>query len=290
MSRAASGGSPPQVRGKPSGGGADDRTVRITPAGAGKTGLVPLLGGVAGDHPRRCGENIAYIHGGALTEGSPPQVRGKHPRGGRCFCPSRITPAGAGKTFCVGKTHWEHRDHPRRCGENLDGEEVGIDDKGSPPQVRGKLSIGFCPAGKYRITPAGAGKTKRLPPCPAWRQDHPRRCGENYSPHTYSRKSAWSTPAGAGKTCSFLFVECLYKDHPRRCGENYLIALNIVNGNRITPAGAGKTWRMGTAQADLQDHPRRCGENRKTRILSRPRRGSPPQVRGKLVIFLSPLP
>ena len=30
-------GSPPQVRGKPSGGGADDRTVRITPAGAGKT-------------------------------------------------------------------------------------------------------------------------------------------------------------------------------------------------------------------------------------------------------------
>ena len=71
-------GSPPQVRGKRFGLLALFHGYGITPAGAGKTGFVPLLGGVAGDHPRRCGENFVDKE----------------------------------QALVVGQ------DHPRRCGEN----------------------------------------------------------------------------------------------------------------------------------------------------------------------------
>ena len=51
--------------------------------------------------------------------GSPPQVRGK--QGG--FMPTihinGITPAGAGKTFVADSNGCGVRDHPRRCGENI---------------------------------------------------------------------------------------------------------------------------------------------------------------------------
>ena len=60
-------------------------------------------------------------------------------------------------------------------------------------------------------------------------------------------------------------------------------ARKFKRGTRITPAGAGKTVPQAMGWAVSQDHPRRCGENflfRKRYMLSR---GSPPQVRGKLV-------
>ena len=91
-------GSPPQVRGKPSGGGADDRTVRITPAGAGKTRVCKRTYGSYRDHPRRCGENCLKPVVCAGVWGSPPQVRGKLPPRAENKGFDRITPAGAGKT------------------------------------------------------------------------------------------------------------------------------------------------------------------------------------------------
>ena len=54
---------------------------------------------------------------------------------------------------------------------------------------------------------------------------------------------------------------------------------------RITPAGAGKTRQDDTCRLDLRDHPRRCGENRVGFALLSLLSGSPPQVRGKLVMF-----
>ena len=51
--------------------------------------------------------------------------------------------------------------------------------RGSPPQVRGKLSLRAVLIVVDRITPAGAGKTISTAEKAIARWDHPRRCGEN---------------------------------------------------------------------------------------------------------------
>ena len=91
-------GSPPQVRGKRF---ICDRSIsheRITPAGAGKTGLRLLVPSSTTDHPRRCGENLRWTIQHISQSGSPPQVRGKRPHTRQKRRNIRITPAGAGKT------------------------------------------------------------------------------------------------------------------------------------------------------------------------------------------------
>ena len=50
---------------------------------------------------------------------------------------------------------------------------------GSPPQVRGKPLKKAIEGGENRITPAGAGKTARKALETSYKEDHPRRCGEN---------------------------------------------------------------------------------------------------------------
>ena len=70
-----------------------------------------------------------------------------------------ITPAGAGKTLIDKYLLRAYKDHPRRCGENRKGVDKSDTVQGSPPQVRGKLEAECCKKVKYRITPAGAGKT-----------------------------------------------------------------------------------------------------------------------------------
>ena len=59
----------------------------------------------------------------------------------------------------------------------------------------------------------------------------------------------------------------------------------IVNFDepRITPAGAGKTLFQQRHCQLTQDHPRRCGENGIAEVESADPKGSPPQVRGKLL-------
>ena len=152
-------GSPPQVRGKLAAFHAAPAARRITPAGAGKTHRGVLRSCRRKDHPRRCGENEMQIITARVSEGSPPQVRGKPERAFYCPLVLGITPAGAGKTFMSRTRGCTAKDHPRRCGENLEYEVAIETGEGSPPQVRGKLrtvSVNSRPTG---ITPAGAGKT-----------------------------------------------------------------------------------------------------------------------------------
>ena len=70
-------GSPPQVRGKLSPTVGLLFVIRITPAGAGKTGMKKSLTLAKKDHPRRCGENKKEWDSYYSEVGSPPQVRGK---------------------------------------------------------------------------------------------------------------------------------------------------------------------------------------------------------------------
>ena len=91
-------GSPPQVRGKPSGKSISAHARRITPAGAGKTQWSRRGASMRKDHPRRCGENRLQPWRCGRQSGSPPQVRGKPVTRLINVDTGRITPAGAGKT------------------------------------------------------------------------------------------------------------------------------------------------------------------------------------------------
>ena len=174
---------------------------------------------------------------------------------------------------------------------------------------------------QYRITPAGAGKTRMCWQCNYQKEDHPRRCGENHffmlSPHIRPGSppqvrgkpaavggggcAVGITPAGAGKTQLFAFAPRRDQDHPRRCGENVWgqILAKLDEGSppqvrgkqptmtkdqimqRITPAGAGKTLVEAGVNLVKGDHPRRCGENTIGSGVAFGAAGSPPQVRGK---------
>ena len=92
-----------------------------------------------------------------------------------------ITPADAGKTISFYISKLGAEDHPRGCGENVQGWAERDLAAGSPPRMRGK-QVGAREAGlAQRITPADAGKTSMKPCCIQGSQDHPRGCGENYT-------------------------------------------------------------------------------------------------------------
>ena len=131
-------GSPPQVRGKRRDLYNLPASAGITPAGAGKTAFGNSVSATGWDHPRRCGENTAIRTELCNMLGSPPQVRGKPFITAWARYKTRITPAGAGKTFrpCGGIA--SVMDHPRRCGENTLARKLMQKMLGSPPQVRGK--------------------------------------------------------------------------------------------------------------------------------------------------------
>ena len=248
-------------------------------------------------------------------------MRGKLRKKTPAIIVARITPAGAGKTlhrFLIHRLLW---DHPRRCGENWAWRGLALTPAGSPPQVRGKLSLPLPSLTGARITPAGAGKTSLYHLFLSCQPDHPRRCGENSplplkvsintgSPPQVRGKLPYPcrsilyagiTPAGAGKTICKPALDFFAGDHPRRCGENSepagktivnvgsppqvrgkLNALDkIAPRDRITPAGAGKTLKYILLCPKWWDHPRRCGENKDPELLLMYILGSPPQVRGK---------
>ena len=73
-----------------------------------------------------------------------------------------ITPADAGKTFCISASSAAVADHPRGCGENCCGSGSTNSNSGSPPRMRGKLVDITRAIISPRITPADAGKTRRI--------------------------------------------------------------------------------------------------------------------------------
>ena len=234
-------GSPPRVRGKQRRAGRRDAQRRITPACAGKTlsaflRLLPLE-----DHPRVCGENSLIAPVFPAMSGSPPRVRGKLQRVHRLAIGHRITPACAGKTARSAWHFTAARDHPRVCGENLYQEALPVNQKGSPPRVRGKRQHFLCYLFRFRITPACAGKTHIAISALLDSWDHPRVCGENAVVREDVIKITGSPPRVRGK-------------RPPVAGRG--------RAGGITPACAGKTSGESARQPHGQDHPRVCGENK----------------------------
>ena len=111
-------------------------------------------------------------------------------------------------------------DHPRTCGENLNKSALMYWREGSPPHLRGKQLKIYPMHFNDRITPAPAGKTRKLTLKPTVSMDHPRTCGEN-NWTVYKRCSGWGSP-------------------PHLRGKLKL-KKSIKTATRITPAPAGKT-------------------------------------------------
>ena len=172
--------------------------------------------------------------------------------------------------------------------------------------MRGKLRNSKQCGSKFRITPAGAGKTEPATVCVSFFQDHPRRCGENAGglsriesltgsppqvrgkpiPSMPSGMDSRITPAGAGKTTPRDYDQKIQIGSPPQVRGKRDEIVCPVTDNGITPAGAGKTRVRHYDFAASWDHPRRCGENRVRLEEHLCGLGSPPQVRGKH--FLSP--
>ena len=91
----------------------------------------------------------------------------------------RIIPADAGSTDVIAFYQGFTKDHPRGCGEH-----GGIHCRrrrawGSSPRMRGALADKADRRDLRRIIPADAGSTLHRPRPAAYREDHPRGCGEH---------------------------------------------------------------------------------------------------------------
>ena len=111
----------------------------------------------------------------------------------------RITPAHAGKTLPVAIYKTRLSDHPRTCGENYRLGGAYLSRSGSPPHMRGKLLRCRCLCRASRITPAHAGKTFSEFQKRKGLSDHPRTCGENFSPDLSNLLYRGSPPHMRGK-------------------------------------------------------------------------------------------
>ena len=169
--------------------------------------------------------------------------------------------------------------------------------------MRGKVAVHSFHLCRIGITPAYAGKSQSLRPARRPARDHPRICGEKYSPghrwpihrgsppHMRGKALAFKvrvaflgiTPAYAGKSAKISVLLILYRDHPRICGEKprrytqwrpSLGSPPHMRGKatgysddelsvRITPAYAGKRQNTGCKAESRKDHPRICGEKTK---------------------------
>ena len=171
-----------------------------------------------------------------------------------------ITPACAGKRHCPRFRPGKTRDHPRVCGEKSSLMQMDVGPLGSPPRMRGKGCYMQELSGETGITPAYAGKSKRIAPSSVLFGDHPRVCGEKTAPRHRLHLAKGSPPRMRGKGC-------------------YMQELSGETG--ITLAYAGKS-RVAALRLTLhRDHPRVCGEKPAVAVLFSKTMGSPPRMRGK---------
>ena len=188
-------------------------------------------------------------------------MRGKDQLEGRQHQHQRITPAYAGKRFRFRRFDWIMKDHPRLCGEKVIIPTANSNQVGSPPPMRGKAEHHRNCSVCYRITPAYAGKRKRLRKEDLLIQDHPRLCGEKPF---------------------FWFQICRYLGSPPPMRGKVTALRMQRNSDRITPAYAGKSRGRSRFRLLSKDHPRLCGEKHVLCFSRTASPGSPPPMRGKV--------
>ena len=179
---AAYAGSSPRVRGTQEGSHGGFTWRGIIPACAGNTSRPNAEPESWRDHPRVCGEHdtrgIRRLH----NSGSSPRVRGTRCAPSKPVHLTGIIPACAGNTGSAILNGLLNGDHPRVCGEHLDGGFAPRRCGGSSPRVRGTRSAPRMPLRCTGIIPACAGNTPAKAASPSRNRDHPRVCGEHVTP------------------------------------------------------------------------------------------------------------
>ena len=89
----------------------------ITPACAGRRLTFSRPDALVEDHPRVCGEKRESVASAAVTQGSPPRVRGEVAAPQLGLLGIGITPACAGRSLASSVLPVGREDHPRVCGE-----------------------------------------------------------------------------------------------------------------------------------------------------------------------------
>ena len=157
--------SSPRMRGKVKVTAFEWSEIGITPAHAGKRSRASFRKSTARDHPRACGEKSLALPPTTSVLGSPPRTRGKVEIRKKTNQVVGITPAHAGKRFVSVSRNSAVRDHPRACGEKGPLADMKESLPGSPPRLRGKVTIPVnalfrsWPPELLGITPAHAGKS-----------------------------------------------------------------------------------------------------------------------------------
>lgn len=105
------------------------------------------------DHLR--GFLIAAWAGDKIAEFSFPEISFHFPLRPWFFF---VSPAYAGKRYCITCSSFVPEDHPRVCGEKYMGVPTKVKKPGSPPRMRGKGCCGVGIPLDCGITPAYAGK------------------------------------------------------------------------------------------------------------------------------------
>ena len=131
--------------------------------------------------------------------------------------------------------------------------------------MRGKEAHNAGDGAVHRITPACAGKRCRTFRAVRSSWDHPRMCGE---------KAA--LPPG---------VLAPPGSPPRMRGKELAVGVIRQHGG-ITPAHAGKSEESQMMHYLLRDHPRTCGEKIDETTNTNEATGSPPHMRGKVVVVV----
>ena len=157
------------------------------------------------------------------------------------------------------------------------------------------------PARAWGITPAYAGKSKRLAACAQTAEGSPPRMRGKVNGGIGRTEMFGITPAYAGKRTALQRQQSQSWDHPRVCGEKVtLVRLSAsVQGSPprmrgkeerlcagegkggITPAYAGKRRSASPDSWNWRDHPRVCGEKYQSPPTVQTTPGSPPRMRGK---------
>mgnify|MGYP007085800777 FL=1 len=153
-------GSSPRMRGTLRRAFRKFRRLGIIPAYAGNTQPVSPCRQCNRDHPRVCGEHDPLVPSVCDVLGSSPRMRGTLGRRVVGLCLVGIIPAYAGNTPAACWKSWQAWDHPRVCGEHINGHYLLQPGQGSSPRMRGTHQK------RRAIRREGGG-------------DHPRVCGEH---------------------------------------------------------------------------------------------------------------
>ena len=197
-------GSSPLTRGKRVKQHADQVSIRLIPAHAGKTRGYSLVGSAPAAHPRSRGGNPPTFGRSRVGAGSSPLTRGKRTHLLQLCFITRLTPAHAGKTRHLSASAFNSATHPRSRGENFASGALAVCRWGSSPLTRGKRR---CPHGERAVRgliPAHAGKTYRRWTAVSSPTAHPRSRGENVRLRPMCLWTTGSSPLTRGKLLTIL--------------------------------------------------------------------------------------